>query len=225
MPQDLNSSALLDDYASMVGPGCDITLALLPLPCGDMEPSTRRRLLAASTRLLKLSPASFLLRLGANLIVRRLGLQPLIALYTHVLSKFTTYVSNVVAPPVEGAFCGVPITKIYFGTTPLDFGVSFSFLSYAGSNTLTVVSDALVVPDPELMVSIVREKLLEQMRDAAAQTAETAPTPAAAASSSPSTRGAAQCAAAPTRSSAPHPRMKRPSREKMCGFWAPDGVQ
>ena len=101
MPQDLHSSALLDDYASMVGPGCDITLALLPLPCGDMTPTKRRTLLAASTRALKLSPASYLLRAGANLIVRRLGLQPLIALYTHVLAKFTTYVSNVVAPPVE----------------------------------------------------------------------------------------------------------------------------
>ena len=54
--QDLNSSKLLDDYASMVGPGCDITLALLPLPCGVMEPAARLRALASQTRRLKLSP-------------------------------------------------------------------------------------------------------------------------------------------------------------------------
>ena len=175
MPQDLNSSKLLDDYASMVGPGCDITLALLPLPCGVMEPAARLRALASQTRRLKLSPASHLLRLGANLIVRWLGLGVLIGLYTHVLAKFTTYVSNVVAPPVTGALCGVPIAQIWFGTTPLDFGVSFSFLSYAGRNRLTCVSDLECVPNPELMVTLVRAKLIELMH-AALEQAETAPT-------------------------------------------------
>ena len=70
------------------------------------------------------------------------------------------------------------------------------------------MSDAQVVPDPQLMVTIVREKLLEQMRDAATQTAETAPTAAAAltasptaapTSSSPSTSGAGECGSAPLR--------------------------
>ena len=128
MPQDMTSDDLLRDYATMRGPGCDITLLLLPLPCGEMSAHSRRDAVARTTRKLKLSPEAFLLRLGAKLLTLLCGLRCLIALYTVVLAKFTLYVSNVVAPPQHGAFCGVPISAIWFGTTPLDFGVSFSFL-------------------------------------------------------------------------------------------------
>ena len=78
------------------------------------------------------------------------------------------YVSNVVAPSVAASFCGVPATRIWFGTAPLDFGVSFSFLSYAGDNTLTCTSDAETVPQPALIARCVHESLLEQLADATA---------------------------------------------------------
>ena len=83
-----------------------------------------------------------------------------------VLAKFTLYVSNVVAPPLQGAFCGVPIDSIWFGTTPLDFGVSFSFLSYAGNNRVCCVADGATVPDVQLMANLVHEKIVEQIGDA-----------------------------------------------------------
>ena len=99
MPQDMSSDELLRDYAAMKGPGCDITLLLLPLPCGEMPPAARRAKLCATTRRLKLSPESYLLRLGANLVTWLVGLQCLVALYTVVLAKFTLYVSCAHGPP------------------------------------------------------------------------------------------------------------------------------
>ena len=72
------------------------------------------------------------------------------------------------APPLQGAFCGVPIDAIWFGTTPLDFGVSFSFLSYAGRNRLCCVADALTVPDPEVISAMVHASLVEQIQQASA---------------------------------------------------------
>ena len=172
MPQDMSSQELLADYTRMKGPGCDITLLLLPLPCGDMSPSQRRATLSATTRRLKLSPEAYLLRLGANLLTWTVGLNALIALYTIVLSKFTLYVSNVVAPAIQGAFCGVPIDSIWFGTTPLDFGVSFSFLSYAGYNRVCCVADGHTVPEPQVLTDMVVECLLEQMEDIKVKAAE-----------------------------------------------------
>ena len=157
------ASELLNDYAAMKGPGCDITLGILPLPCGDLPARTRLERVAHATRFVKISPETYLLRLLANLLVRSLGLSVLLALYKVILAKFTTYVSNVVAPPLAGSLCGVRIKRIFFGTAPLDFGVSFSFLSYAGQCTLTCTSDAETVPSPQLMTDCVRAHLLEQM--------------------------------------------------------------
>ena len=91
--------------------------------------------------------------------------------YTVILAKFTLYVSNVVAPPLQGAFCGVPIDQIWFGTTPLDFGVSFSFLSYAGQNRVCCVADGATVPDPELLAELIVEAVKEQMAAATAPVA------------------------------------------------------
>ena len=94
----MSSDDLLRDYAAMKGPGCDITLLILPLPCGDLPPAARRDRLAAVTRQLKLSPASLLLRLGANLVTWIVGLRCLIALYTVINAKFTLYVSCATHP-------------------------------------------------------------------------------------------------------------------------------
>ena len=163
------SEALLDAYASMKGPGCDITLGILPLPCGDLPPVSRLRAIAASTRALKLSPETLLLRLGATLITRLFGLRALVALYTHIIAKFTTYVSNVVAPPIPGAICGIRIRRIFFGTAPLDFGVSFSFLSYASQTTLFCTADAETVPSAQLMADCVREHIVAQMHASTAR--------------------------------------------------------
>ena len=78
------------------------------------------------------------------------------------------------APPLQGAFCGVPIDAIWFGTTPLDFGVSFSFLSYAGSNRVCCVADGATVPDAQLMADLVHDEILTQMASAAGVAAEDA---------------------------------------------------
>jgi len=158
------SETLLKAFASMDGPGCDITLGILPLPCGDHSPLQRLRAIAASTRALKLSPETLILRVAATLITRLLGLRALVALYTLIIAKFTTYVSNVVAPPLPGSFCGVRIRRIFFGTAPLDFGISFSFLSYASQTTLCTTADAETVPNPQLMADCVHEQILEQIR-------------------------------------------------------------
>jgi hypothetical protein len=52
--------------------GCDITLAFVPLPCGEVCSLEQ---VAASTRRLKLSPETYLLRLVAMIICRLFGVR------------------------------------------------------------------------------------------------------------------------------------------------------
>ena len=70
---------------------------------------------------------------------------------------------------------------INLATTPLDFGCSFSFLSYAGSNRVCCVADAATVPDPQALADLVHVALLEQMHDITSATTTSPPkTPMAA---------------------------------------------
>ena len=76
------------------------------------------------------------------------------------------------APPLQGAFCGVPISAIWFGTTPLDFGVSASFLSYAGTNRVCCVADGATVPEPQRLADLVYTHVREQIAAAVEPDAE-----------------------------------------------------
>ena len=160
-----STEALLQHYASMRGPGCDITLGILPLPCGELTVSERRKRVAASTRRLKLSPETILLRFAATWMVTLFGVGALICVYAQILAKFTTYVSNVVAPDTAGALCGIRIRRIFFCTSPLDFGASFSFLSYDGECTLCTTGNIAAVPDPQTLAEHVRASIMEQVEE------------------------------------------------------------
>lgn len=165
MPQAEGPSAVLERYSRMAGQGCDVTLAFVPLPCGEGTAGSLLRRVAASTRQVKLSPETLLLRLAAMVICRLFGVRLLVFIYTLVVSKFTTYFSNVVAPQRPGTFCTVPIRSIYFTTASLDFGTSFSFLSYNGDLTLCCAADALTVPEPQRLSAHVHNALLCQVDD------------------------------------------------------------
>ena len=79
----------------------------------------------------------------------------LLFIYSLIVSKFTTYYSNVVAPPRPGSFCGVRIRSMFFVTAPLDFGLNFNFLSYDGSLTLCCAGDVDSVAEPQRVVDFV----------------------------------------------------------------------
>jgi hypothetical protein len=55
----------------------------------------------------------------------------------------------------------VPITDLWFGVSPLDYGAGFSFLSYNGQLRCVCVSDAQTVPDAPKLAADVRDALLE----------------------------------------------------------------
>lgn len=66
-----------------------------------------------------------------------------------------------VCPPSARAFCGSRISRIFFATAPLDFGINFNFLSYDGAITLTSAAYRAAVPTPQVLVDCVHASLLE----------------------------------------------------------------
>jgi len=162
MPQATEASAVLDMYSTMKDQGCDITLGFVRLPTST---SSTLESVARATRRLKLSPETTILRLAATIICRVFGVWFLTLIYTFLVSKFTTYFSNIVAPQSARTFCGVEIKKIFFCTAPLDFGVSFNFLSFNGSLTLCVTTDTERVPKAKMVADEVHRALLKQMGD------------------------------------------------------------
>lgn len=83
------TSPLLRQYAQLQGPGCDITLGFLPLPCAAAEPAARLRAVAESTRRLKISPELPLARCLANCLHFVCGVKPVMLFYSYVLKKFS----------------------------------------------------------------------------------------------------------------------------------------
>lgn len=81
-------------------------------------------------------------------------------MYTFLVSKFTGYFSNVLAPQRPAAFCGIVIKSIYFVTAPLDFGINFNFLTYNGKLTLVSATDAKSIPNAQAVVNKIQEALI-----------------------------------------------------------------
>lgn len=94
-------------------------------------------------------------------MVALFGVRALVFLYELILSKFTIYISNVVVPQRPGQLCGVSIRNIYFTTAPLDWGLSFNFLSYNGQITLCCTADDSKVAQPQAVVDSAKAFLAE----------------------------------------------------------------
>ena len=107
------ASKLLDEYASMRTPGCDITFAFVRLPCGALEPEARLARVCSSTRRLKLAPVlPVLLRSVLSALIRHFGAKVGIAVGERLLlNKATFCFSNVPGPTAPATIGGVKVER------------------------------------------------------------------------------------------------------------------
>lgn len=128
----------------------------IPIEIGD----TRRRFEEVKRRMdaLKSTPESFvafaiLESLGATApAVESLGVEVF-------SSKATMVMTNVPGPRQRISLAGVPVkTMMFWVPSSGDIGVGISILSYAGEVRLGVNADALLVPDPDILVGAFAEE-------------------------------------------------------------------
>ena len=76
-----------------------------------------------------------------------------------------TFVTNVRGPETVARLAGHPIVEIVpVAVTPGNVGVCFDILSYAGGLVMTVVADPDVVPEQDLLTSLLTEELDRLLR-------------------------------------------------------------
>jgi predicted flap endonuclease-1-like 5' DNA nuclease len=95
-------------------------------------------------------------------------------------AKATTVLTNVPGPPIPLFLAGAEIDNIMFWVPQSGrLGLGISILSYAGNVYLGVVSDAGLVPDPELIIDGFYEEydLLMKVLDLKQTPRKTVPTP------------------------------------------------
>jgi hypothetical protein len=73
-----------------------------------------------------------------------------------------TFVTNVRGPQAPVHFAGHPITTVIpLAITPGNVGVCFDILSYASGLVVTVVADLAIVPEQDLLTSVLAEELAQ----------------------------------------------------------------
>ena len=153
---------LLDGYASMRSPGCDLVPCIVPLPCGGtLTADERLAAVLRKTRRLKISGMIPLLQLAIKVVVKLFPIGFNTAVFEALLfSKTTMYVSPVVGPEQMATIGGVGIDALYCGVAPLDFGTGWTFFTYNGKLTVSCVADKETVSAPQELVDHVHAALM-----------------------------------------------------------------
>ena len=160
------ANKLLDDYAENRTQGCDVTIAIVPLPCGGaLDPDERLATVRQTLRRLKLSPQAMIVRLlgivDIALLGARLGTWFTIFLAEKlVLPKTTTYASPLPGPTQHATIGGVGIDALYGGAAPFSLGTGFTFITYKGELLVCCVTDKETVPAPQVLVDHVHDALM-----------------------------------------------------------------
>jgi WS/DGAT/MGAT family acyltransferase len=82
-------------------------------------------------------------------------------------AKASLVLTNVPGPRVRLELAGIPISRMMFWVpAAAHLGLGISILSYAGDVTLGVLSDAAVVPDPEVLVADLETELAALLDEA-----------------------------------------------------------
>jgi diacylglycerol O-acyltransferase / wax synthase len=161
--------------------GNEFGLVLLDLPV--QEPSAQRRLAITQSRMsaLKQSSQAPAMRLLLDLFGR--GPKLLEDLASGVFgSKASVVLTNVIGPRHAVRFGGVPVERLMFCVPhPGDqLGMGISIMSYAGAATLTLLADAHLVPDPNVIAQAFHHEFnaMRAARAAPRASRRRAPTPA-----------------------------------------------
>jgi WS/DGAT/MGAT family acyltransferase len=181
--QGLNVRALVPVYLHPQQDEDDLRngfgLAFLSLPVGVADPVRRLKVLKARMDRIKASPEA-VVTYG---IMQGMGHTPpaverLIAIGFGL--KGTAVMTNVIGPAEVRYLAGVPISRMLFWVPqPAGLGLGVSLLSYAGQLTVTLATDAALVPDPEIIVDGFRDEF-QQLARLSARAAVEAKAPASA---------------------------------------------
>jgi diacylglycerol O-acyltransferase len=95
-----------------------------------------------------------------SLVFRAMGALGIFQVFIDHQRLVHTFVTNVRGPQAPVQFAGHPITTVIpLAITPGNVGVCFDILSYAGGLVVTVVADPDIVPEQELLTSLLAEEL------------------------------------------------------------------
>jgi hypothetical protein len=95
-----------------------------------------------------------------GLVFRAMGALGIFQVFIDHQRLVHTFVTNVRGPPAPVHFAGHPITTVIpLAITPGNVGVCFDILSYAGGLVVTVVADLAIVPEQDLLTSVLAEEL------------------------------------------------------------------
>jgi hypothetical protein len=167
--------------------GNEFGLVLLDLAVTEARADRRLALTKARMDALKRSPEP----LATKALLNLLGRGPkLLEDFSNDLfgRKASVVMTNVVGPAEELYLAGVPIERIFpWAPHPgKQLGMAVSILSYNGAASLTVIGDARLVPDPELITAEFAREFKVLLKSAAAGSGPSA------AKKTPAGRGVAQ---------------------------------
>jgi hypothetical protein len=97
-----------------------------------------------------------------GLVFRAMGALGIFQVFIDHQRLVHTFVTNVRGPQAPVHFAGHPITTVIpLAITPGNVGVCFDILSYAGGLVVTVVADPAIVPEQDLLTSVLAEELAQ----------------------------------------------------------------
>lgn len=133
--------------------GNNFGLVYVTLPVGVDDPVQRMERLRAEMNAIKSSPEAFI---GYG-VVGMLGVMPTgieHAALEALCSMATMVITNVPGPRQSNSLAGKPVRRAMFWVPEAaGLGMGISILSYAGAVQLGVISDAGLVPDPEVLAA------------------------------------------------------------------------
>ena len=95
-----------------------------------------------------------------GLVFRALGTLHLFQLFIDHQRLVHTFVTNVRGPETPVQFAGHRVARVIpAAVTPGNVGVCFDILSYAGGLVVTVVADPDILPEQDLLTSLLVEEL------------------------------------------------------------------
>lgn len=144
----------LRPHESALELGNSFGLVLLELAIGSEDPFERLRITKAHMDALKRSPEATAIMTLFNIFGR--GPKVLEDVAVDLFgTKASVVMTNVVGPRETLYLAGVPIARMIFWVPHpgKQLGMGISILSYKGSASLAVISDAHLVPDPEAITA------------------------------------------------------------------------
>jgi hypothetical protein len=141
-------------------------LVVLGLPVGIADPVARVAAVRQRMELLKATPEAPV----THALLRAMGSAPRLVedlAVSFFATKTSLVLTNVPGPPAQLSLAGVPVSRIMFWVPQSGrMGLGVSILSYAGDVTIGVLSDAALVPDPDVLVADLHAEYAELERAA-----------------------------------------------------------